>query len=360
MKKLSKAFGSSIFFIVGVGSLMGLAVDRVWIGELAINVRWQLGVGALLALPFLAFGTARWRAVLAAALAAFHLYPALELAWVPAPPPPAGAELRVAAINVLADNRDTDTLDEWLRSEAPDVVAMLEVSEFWRGHLADESPLSAYPYARVEPRAGAFGIAVYSRLPFHSVAVMEVGDPGIPYIEAVVEHDGCLVKVLAVHTFPPVTPAMESARNRVLEEVLTRIDDLVPTVVAGDLNATLYSPTFHRFVRDGALHDTRVGVGRSPTWMPLLGPAGLDLDHVLTTDGLATRSRRRGPSFGSDHLPVVADLVRAADACVPVPSPEGSGGVDGDEGLDPDPSSKAFAGDGTDGDPAEPRDQTDE
>ena len=254
-----------------------------------------------------------------------HLAPAVRLAWTRPEPPPAGEEFRVASVNVYADNRRTDALERWLSSEAPEVVAILEVTEYWARHLESTSFLAGYEHALVEPRPGAFGIALFSRLPFVSARSIEVGSPGVPYIEAIVDHDGCQVKVLVVHTFPPVTPPMTSARDHVLDEVLTRLDPTFPTVVMGDLNVTLYSPAFRRFVRDGDLVDSRRGFGRMATWMPVLGPAGLDLDHVLTSAGLATRSRRVGPAFGSDHLPVAADLVRESSYCVPVPEREGSG-----------------------------------
>lgn len=63
-----------------------------------------------------------------------------------------------------------------------------------------------------------------------------------------------------------------------------------------------------------ALTGTRIAPGLRPSWLFLKAPdalrpaVGLPIDHVLVSEGIRIRTIRTGPSSGSDHLPVIADL----------------------------------------------------
>jgi endonuclease/exonuclease/phosphatase (EEP) superfamily protein YafD len=83
-------------------------------------------------------------------------------------------------------------------------------------------------------------------------------------------------------------------------------------VVAGDFNATRHHPSFRRLLSDGMAdaHEER-GRGWAATWprnrRPL--PPLMRLDHVLVSPGVGVRSIREGLGQGSDHRPIIADLV---------------------------------------------------
>lgn len=82
-------------------------------------------------------------------------------------------------------------------------------------------------------------------------------------------------------------------------------------MLAGDFNATPWSPFFRDFLRH-----SRVSAGAStwslnPTW-----PAGsvgtvllrIPLDHCRVSADLAVVSQQVGPDIGSDHFPLQTDL----------------------------------------------------
>ena len=82
---------------------------------------------------------------------------------------------------------------------------------------------------------------------------------------------------------------------------------------------TPWSPYFRRLLDDGALHDASRGRGPAPTWPVGLGPMRIPIDHCLHSDGVVVTDRRTGPGVGSDHLPLIVDLLisprrRVADA----------------------------------------------
>jgi endonuclease/exonuclease/phosphatase (EEP) superfamily protein YafD len=80
-------------------------------------------------------------------------------------------------------------------------------------------------------------------------------------------------------------------------------------VLLGDLNCTPWSPAFDRLLAAARLRDSGRGRGLHPTWFSAVPFVGLPIDHVLVGPGVGVRGRHVGPDIGSDHRPVIADLV---------------------------------------------------
>ena len=81
----------------------------------------------------------------------------------------------------------------------------------------------------------------------------------------------------------------------------------VPTLVVGDMNATVLSPAFASMLRRTGLRAAISGHHDSPSWPSVAGPLGVRTDHVLVR-GFEVCRVDRGPSFGSDHHAIVAEL----------------------------------------------------
>jgi endonuclease/exonuclease/phosphatase family metal-dependent hydrolase len=60
---------------------------------------------------------------------------------------------------------------------------------------------------------------------------------------------------------------------------------------------------------DGRLRSAADGFGWQPTWPSFLLPAGIQIDHALVNSAATVRSFRRGAGMGSDHRPVIVDVV---------------------------------------------------
>lgn len=332
MKNTSAALGSAILFFVIVPTAISAVAQAHWVPEAVTGLRFHLGLGALLALPFLGFGGSRWRSLLAGVLVFVHLIPVAFLAYIPAATPTPGVEFRVGLVNVLSSNRDTELVDAWIRNESPAIVGVLEVQDFWSGFFGTDELRSVFPHRHESPEPGDAGVALYSRFPIHDAETLRVGRAGTPMVRAELIVEGCLLQVLVLNAFPPISQAMWSSREQLLDAAAAALDPELPTAVVGGFNATMFSATLAEFCEDAGVVDSRQGIGRQPTWMPAFGPLGLDIDHVLVNSGVRVRSRRVGASIGSDHSPVVADLVIAEGACrAPVAVREGSGEVETQE-----------------------------
>lgn len=313
-------------------SALALLARELWIGELAANLRWQIGeVAALVAVLCLCL-RARRSGMVALALAAFHLTPALALCWHREPPACDGPSFTVASSNLLYSNREGAKLRAWLAHDSPDVIAFSEVTGYWFEELRALS--AEYPYQLLAPPPdvelgvqlgvgrgevgqgrSTWGLALISRFPLHDARVRDEPAAPDPFLEADVIVHGARVHVIALHPERPGRAARTALRNATLAYVAQNAHWTDESIVLGDLNASLYSPAFEDFVERAGLADSRQGFGRQPTWNPPLEIPGrwVDIDHILVRPGIAVLDRRVGDDIGSDHLPVLArvSLVRA-------------------------------------------------
>ena len=117
-----------------------------WIFELTSHFRPHLAF-VLAALAVVWSVKRRWRpAAVCSICAAVNLYLVLSLLLPPGETAtPAGARLRLAAINVHTANERSDLVLEFLRAADADVILLMEVDERWMRAL---SPLVRHSYER--------------------------------------------------------------------------------------------------------------------------------------------------------------------------------------------------------------------
>ncbi|NEO61878.1 MAG: hypothetical protein F6J98_16150 [Moorea sp. SIO4G2] len=85
-----------------------------------------------------------------------------------------------------------------------------------------------------------------------------------------------------------------------------------PVVLIGDLNVTMWSPYYKSLIESSGLHDARAGFGILPT-LSQFSPANpwlaIPVDHCLVSRDVKVIKMRTGPDLGSDHLPVITDIL---------------------------------------------------
>jgi endonuclease/exonuclease/phosphatase (EEP) superfamily protein YafD len=211
-------------------------------------------------------------------------------------------DIQILAANVNTANREHHLVLDLVRSQGPDVVVLTEVDDQW---LAALEPLAeGYAHRIVQPRSDNFGIGLWSRLPLEDGAVVRLGRAGVPSVLAKAVTPRGPVWVLATHPVPPSGGEMSALRNDQLEAVASLTDTLAGrVVVAGDLNATPWSPHFRRLLRVGGLRRAR-SVRALYTWpvgMPVLM---VQLDHCLHRGNMRAAPLEVLTSIGSDHYPI--------------------------------------------------------
>jgi len=299
-------------------TLLATTAGSFWLGDLAVHFPVQYAALALVA--FVVFLTVRrpaW-AALALAIAAFNtLNAAPVLAARPPAAPPALAHgpgdpvhVRVASVNVLYTNSEFQRVAAFIHRERPDAVVLVEMTAEWRRSLSGLN--RDYPYHYETNGAGPRGVNLWSRLPMKDVGVLEIGARQEPAIQAtLVGPQGRLLRLFGVHTSWPMTPPSSARRNEQFE-LLARYagaTTALPLVVVGDLNVTPFSPHFRRLLTDGRLRSAADGFGWVPTWPSFLLPAGIQIDHALVNAAVTVKSFRPGAADGSDHRPIIVDLL---------------------------------------------------
>jgi len=225
-------------------------------------------------------------------------------------------DLRVMNVNLFAGNRQRERLIDEIQAADADVLILIECTSGWRARLW-EALGAEYPHTLFAPRDSAFGLAVFSRLPFidEPDTITRVGGR-VPEFRFVVDCKGRRVACRAVHILPPnlaFLPARHAQSADVYQDVRDDLTDAgLPLVVAGDFNWTERS-AMHRRFRALGLTDAHeaAGFGLGDTW-PVAGwlryVPGVRIDHVYVGNGVRVVGCRTGTGAGSDHRPVVVDL----------------------------------------------------
>ncbi|HMP75434.1 MAG TPA: endonuclease/exonuclease/phosphatase family protein [Kiritimatiellia bacterium] len=277
-----------------------------WIPDLASHFAPHY---SLILLPATAWMLAQRRfriaTVLAAALAV-NLY-ALSAAAPRALNAPADApRIRVACMNVLRDNKDSERVVEVLRAANVDVVLAMEVTESWMERLA---PLRAHlPYVVELPQDDCFGIALFSRIPLDDARIEWTASGLTPAIFARLVLGGRAIRLLGLHPVPPVSAMQWSWRNDQLADA-ARIAATTrePLLVFGDFNATPWNVHLRAWTRGSGLQ--MPPALWHPSW-PSFAPRvfRIPIDLVLASDHWRFTEYRTLEGIGSDHLPVLAEL----------------------------------------------------
>lgn len=263
---------------------------------------------------------------LAAAAAAFALF-----AWAAPtprqPPAPASARhhLRVALYNCkgeISPTPDGDPFSAWLLDQDADLVAVIEGPLHFP--LSQPAITARYPY-RVTPESGLmWPIVLLSRWPIEITPFK----PRTPeWVESFLAHRSAIVtvparegapetRILFAATHPPSPRKISTwraslKRTRMEGDILAAVrrERGIPIIIAGDFNSTPVGMPHRGFAERSGL----TGWWRGPfsgTWHAALPTSlSIPIDRVWTSPDITVTRLRTGPDLGSDHRPVIADLV---------------------------------------------------
>lgn len=215
--------------------------------------------------------------------------------------------LKLMHANVLAHNHQYQRLLDLVTEEDPDMVFLQEINHDWLAGIT--SLKSEYPHFYTEPRAGNFGIAVYSKLPFDSVLHVDSPPLNYPTIAATVSIGEKQLTLVSSHPTIPLGKKQHAARNEQLDSLAKWIQGAdAPVVLLGDFNASVWDPRYRNLERSTGLHNARRGFGVLATWPTYMPFAMIPIDHVLVSEGIGVLNAKTSKSIGSDHLPLIVTL----------------------------------------------------
>ena len=303
--------------LVALLTALAAAAGRFWIGDLISFFQPQLALVVLLLLA-----AAIWlrRFGASVALSALLVVNALPLVFVSVPTaaPADAPNLRIVSANVLFDHAEPTRFSDVISALAPDIIVTQEAKFKWPDVLR---ALPDFPYL-VGPEISKWnGNLVLSRYPLRARLVPDMPPSGYSLgggyavrVEADLPDRVQPLVIYAVHAPTPRTLVGWQARNRYLDVLAERIaaePKGTEIVLAGDWNTPVWSPAYGRTLWLSGLQATERSAWPPPTriFASLAGVNfGTPIDHVAVSRGIAIADLFVGPDFGSDHLPVVADL----------------------------------------------------
>lgn len=289
-----------------------------WFFELFTHFRLQLAGGSFLLLAIAGLRRRGRLAAVAGVTAAVNLALLLPYVW----PQPQSAQaapnvIRILVANVSKTNDDYPALRELVAAEAPDVVGLLEADQGWVDGLSGMA--SRFPYRVLRPQDGAYGIALYSRERMQELRGSPHRRDGLQTAVSVdLSLGGVPATLLLAHVMAPLGPSFARLRNEQLADLVGILDENPGKlrVLVGDLNITPWSPEYPVLERQTGLVNAALGRGYLGSWPVSPALLRIPIDHCLVSEGIRVADVRLGPDIGSDHLPLIVDLVVSSSSRV--------------------------------------------
>jgi endonuclease/exonuclease/phosphatase family metal-dependent hydrolase len=315
---------------VGWWLLIRYAADGWWPATaLLYTPRWPLFVPLVVLLPW-TWRRRRKLSWLPLLSGLFVLFPVLDfnVPWQRLThSPPDGLKLRLLTCNLHRIELNVGPLDKYLTAVRPDIIAFQDYSNW------DEMPSLAGPNWHTYQIGNQFLVA--SRYPIRHVHDLNLeriagqDDAEFPRRFGIaacfdIETPAGPVRLINLHLVSPHRPlelvaretshgirfvGQSSVRRRNESALITEWINVKGGrfIVAGDFNMPVESPIYREFWAQYPDAFTTAGWGYGFTHLTLL--TELRIDHVLTTGGITCTGVQIGPSCGTPHRPLVADLV---------------------------------------------------
>ena len=216
--------------------------------------------------------------------------------------------LSVMTLNVYMDNRDYSAISDYLYEEAADVVVLSENKPALM-RVLKETLSDLYPYIYDESTRGTYGLALLSRHPFEEARSVPLGRRGRRLIEVTLA-EPTPVTLFGAHPLPPLGSRWAERRNDELVEIESLVQQSAnPVVLLGDFNASPWSYPLEQLIETTGLRFANIGRGIRPTWFYQNVLLSAPIDHILVSSEWQVSAYKVGREVGSDHLPVVAELM---------------------------------------------------
>lgn len=300
---------SSAVLMAAVGTIAGFFGRFFWLFDLASSFRIQYFVClSLAAFPFL-WGRKYKAAVITGIFALLNLFLLAPFYLQVSPSRVSSAKtFRAVQANVHGANQQYERFIQFVNEINPDFIAVEEYTFSWDKAL--KKLRKNYPFVVSHPQGDNFGIAFFSRIPFKSAEIKNIGPIALPSTVARFDINGQRLAIIGTHPVPPNGAQYVNFRNKQIESIGRFVKGVQGNVVVlGDLNVTPWTPALQDLLRDASLRDAREGYGVAPTW-PVDGLLFIrfPIDYCLVSHDISVRNFKRGADFGSDHFPLIIDF----------------------------------------------------
>lgn len=223
-------------------------------------------------------------------------------------------KIRFFQANVFYKNQQYERLISEVKTENPDVAIFIEVTDAWAEKLELLQKDYSYWVIHQDPQIAFneninLGIAVYSKIPLKNTSIQDLGG-GRKTVSTQIEIQGKTLSILTTHPSWGIGKYGFNLRNKQLSEIASYIANQKESrVVIGDLNITMWSPYYKELISNSGLYNARKGFGMIPTWPSFIPLLSIPIDHCLVSQDIRVVNTKSGRNIGSDHLPLITDLI---------------------------------------------------
>jgi vancomycin resistance protein VanJ len=216
---------------------------------------------------------------------------------------------RVLFFNVANGLLAPDRLKQALEQSQADVIGLAELTSIQAGAVSDLKEIYPYQYLH---GAGIPGKGLLSKVPMRGAELVEL-HPQRPdlraYITLGADSDAQEVQVIVAHPPPQRTRFRGEQIRRLLELAIGGES----TLLMGDFNMVQAQEAYRRYAAAGLIDAFRAaGTGRGLTYPVRRGGFRLRpmlrIDYIWHTRHLRAQRTWLGSDYGSDHLPIFAEL----------------------------------------------------
>lgn len=305
--------GTQSVFILSTFAAVVLG-SSVWVADL-VSFFWVGIVAAAAVLLLTSLVVRRLVPMVLGVLGlAIALVPVLRL---PAAPDTTDqANLRIITANLFVENTDPTDFLALLAKEKPDVLVTQETTQLFQNAIAGTG---IFPFESSKDLRSRNDMKIFSRYPILSESQVRPLDQTTTMrrwpLRLVLDTPGKPLVLYAVHPDTPRT-SWQWQRRALYLDTLARSVEYEPAhshvIVAGDWNTPPWSSFFRDF-----FNATGYRLAQSRWWLTgtrislRLGGIswlGIPIDHLALSPNIGLADWRAGPKFGSNHLPVVADV----------------------------------------------------
>lgn len=235
---------------------------------------------------------------------------------------PQQPHLKIVSYNVNWGFVHPGNVVDYLAGEDADIVCLQETHRYWESAL--EAQLGKkYPYCVFHEWESAGGVAILSRYELQDARLLEPNEGWFPAILTRVQTPVGLIQILNVHLRPPLSDRgavsigayfrATDIHCRELEDFISHTASSEPLIIMGDFNENENGKAVSRLVERGFTDALSVYDKYTKTWVWRTS-SGIALknryDHILYSRHLSCAAAKVTPVEGSDHMPVVAVIVR--------------------------------------------------
>jgi endonuclease/exonuclease/phosphatase (EEP) superfamily protein YafD len=216
--------------------------------------------------------------------------------------------VRVFFANVLAENKEHQSLLEEIKAADPDIVVLVEFTAHWQAAFINSPIMAPYIHGSGKRQAHIGAVNVFSKLPLKSESQRWIANRVVQTVD--IRIGGQSLRVIGLHSPRPMEPLKYDYPGFWREVTPLILSTQGPTLVVGDFNATEHSLVYAQLTKDKfrSAHDDR-GRGFATTWPN--GSAWLPpirIDQALLSSEVDCLAIAEGIGRGSDHKPLIIDV----------------------------------------------------